>query len=115
MPSELLLITLITHSPTSEGWTAEFGVGLWLVVPRMGLEPRQEDPTKHCVLTIQPHTNLFQPSVCNNDVCLSPFCLFIILFMHMLGNPSLHFSIIILDIEDLMSRFFVALRNTLLI
>ena len=30
LPSELLLST---HLPTSEGWTAELTVGLWLVVP----------------------------------------------------------------------------------
>ena len=33
VPSELLLST---HLPTSEGWTAELNVGLWLVVPMAG-------------------------------------------------------------------------------
>ena len=36
VPSELLLST---HLPTSEGWTAELAVGLWLVVPTTGFEP----------------------------------------------------------------------------
>ena len=35
VPSELLLST---HLPTSEGWTAELTVGLWLVVPTTGFE-----------------------------------------------------------------------------
>ena len=30
---------LSTHLPTSEGWTAELTVGLWLVVPTTGFEP----------------------------------------------------------------------------
>ena len=36
LPSESLLST---HLPTSEGWTAELTVGLWLVVPTTGFEP----------------------------------------------------------------------------
>ena len=40
VPSELLLST---HSPTSEGWTAELAVGLWLVVPTTGIEPTRVD------------------------------------------------------------------------
>ena len=40
MPSELFLST---HSPTSEGWTAELAVGLWLVVPTTGFEPIRVD------------------------------------------------------------------------
>ena len=36
VPSELLLST---HLLTSEGWTAELTVGLWLVVPTTGFEP----------------------------------------------------------------------------
>ena len=40
VPSELFLST---HSPTSEGWTGELAVGLWLVVPTMGLEPTRVD------------------------------------------------------------------------
>ena len=39
-PSELLLST---HLPTSEGWTAELTVGLWLVVPTTGFEPTRVD------------------------------------------------------------------------
>ena len=42
VPSEL---PLSTHLPTSEGWTAELNVGLWLMVP-MGFEPKQKDPTR---------------------------------------------------------------------
>ena len=38
--SELLLST---HLPTSEGWTAELTVGLWLVVPMTGFEPMLVD------------------------------------------------------------------------
>ena len=38
--SELLLST---HLPTSEGWTAELTVGLWLVVPTTGFEPTLAD------------------------------------------------------------------------
>ena len=40
VPSELLLST---HLPTSEGWTAELTVGLWLVIPTTGFEPTQVD------------------------------------------------------------------------
>ena len=40
VPSELLLST---HLPTSEGWTAELTVGLWLVVPKKGFEPTRVD------------------------------------------------------------------------
>ena len=40
--SELLLST---HSPTSEGWTAEWTVGFWLVVPTTGFEPTRVDLT----------------------------------------------------------------------
>ena len=40
VPSELLLST---HIPTSEGWTAELAVDLWLVVPTTGFEPRRVD------------------------------------------------------------------------
>ena len=40
VPSELLLST---HLPTSEGWTAELAVGLWLVVSTTGFEPNQVD------------------------------------------------------------------------
>ena len=36
VPSELLLST---HLQTSEGWTTELTVGLWLVVPTTGFEP----------------------------------------------------------------------------
>ena len=36
VPSELFLSI---HSQTSEGWTAELAVGLWLVVPAMGFKP----------------------------------------------------------------------------
>ena len=36
--SELILST---HLPTSEGWTAELTVGLWLMVPATGFEPTQ--------------------------------------------------------------------------
>ena len=42
VPSELLLST---HLPTTEGWTAELTVGLWLVVPTVGLERRTERRT----------------------------------------------------------------------
>ena len=38
--SELLLST---HLPTSEGWTAEFAVRLWLVFPTTGFEPMRVD------------------------------------------------------------------------
>ena len=31
------------HLPTSEGWTAELAVGLWLIVPTTGLEPTRAD------------------------------------------------------------------------
>ena len=40
LPSESLLST---HLPTSEGWTAELTVGLWLVVPTTGFEPTRVD------------------------------------------------------------------------
>ena len=40
VPSELLLSI---HLPTSEGWTAELTVGLWLVVPTTGFEPTRVD------------------------------------------------------------------------
>ena len=40
VPSELLLST---HLPTSEGWTAELTVGLWLVVTTTGFEPTGVD------------------------------------------------------------------------
>ena len=40
LPSEL---PLSTHLPTSEGWTAESTVGLWLAVPTMGFEPMRVD------------------------------------------------------------------------
>ena len=40
VPSELLLIT---HLPTSEGWTAELTVDLWLVAPTTGFEPTRVD------------------------------------------------------------------------
>ena len=43
VPSELLLST---HLPTSEGWTAELIVGLWLVAPTTGLEPTRADFTR---------------------------------------------------------------------
>ena len=43
VPSELLLST---HLPTSEGWTAELTVGLWLVVPTTGFEPTRGDLTR---------------------------------------------------------------------
>ena len=38
--SELLLSS---HLPTSEGWTAELAVDLWLVVPMTGFEPTRVD------------------------------------------------------------------------
>ena len=41
--SELLLST---HLPTSEGWTAELIVGLWLVAPTTGLKPTRADFTR---------------------------------------------------------------------
>ena len=34
---------LRTHLPTSEGWTAELTVGMWLVVPTTGFEPTRVD------------------------------------------------------------------------
>ena len=40
VPSELLLSTQL---PTSEGWTAELAVGLWLVVPTTGFERTRVD------------------------------------------------------------------------
>ena len=40
LPSESLLST---HLPTSEGWTAELTVGLWLVVPTAGFDPTRVD------------------------------------------------------------------------
>ena len=40
VPSELLLST---HLPTSEGWTTELTVGLRLVVPTTGFEPKRVD------------------------------------------------------------------------
>ena len=43
VPSELLLST---HLPTSEGWTAELTVGLWLVVTTTGFEPTGVDLTR---------------------------------------------------------------------
>ena len=43
VPSELLLST---HSPTSEGWTAELAVGLSLVVPTTRFEPTGVDLTR---------------------------------------------------------------------
>ena len=55
VPSELLSST---HLPTSEGWTAELTVGLWLVVPTTGFEPTLVDlayGSKHCALTTRPH------------------------------------------------------------
>ena len=36
-------LLLSTHLPTSEGWTAEFTVGLWTVVPTTGFEPTRVD------------------------------------------------------------------------
>ena len=42
VPSELLLST---HLPTSEGWTVELAVGLWLVVSTTGFEPTRADLT----------------------------------------------------------------------
>ena len=33
------------HLPTSEGWTAELAVSLWLVVPRTSSEPTRVDLT----------------------------------------------------------------------
>ena len=47
--SELLLST---HLPTSEGWTAELTVGLWLVAPTVGREPRTEDLTRFATLRL---------------------------------------------------------------
>ena len=49
VPSELLLSS---HLPTSEGWTAELTVGLWLVVPTVGLEPRTQDLTRFATLRL---------------------------------------------------------------
>ena len=43
VPSELLLST---HLPISEGWAAEFIVGLWFVIPTTGFEPTQGDLTE---------------------------------------------------------------------
>ena len=43
VPSELLLST---HLPTSEGWTAELTVGLWLVVSTTGFEPTRVGLTR---------------------------------------------------------------------
>ena len=43
VPSELLLST---HLPTSDGWTVELTVGLWLKVPTMGFEPTRLDLTR---------------------------------------------------------------------
>ena len=40
VPLELLLSN---HLPTSEGWTAELAVGLWLMVPMTGFEPTRVD------------------------------------------------------------------------
>ena len=40
-PSELLLST---HLPTSEGWTAELTVGLWLVVLTTGIQTHASRP-----------------------------------------------------------------------
>ena len=40
LPLESLLST---HLATSEGWTAELTVGLWLVVPTTGFEPTRVD------------------------------------------------------------------------
>ena len=40
-PSELLLST---HLPTSEGWTAELTVGLWVVVPTTGIRTHASRP-----------------------------------------------------------------------
>ena len=40
LPSELLLST---HLPTSERWTAELTVGLYVVVPTTGFEPARVD------------------------------------------------------------------------
>ena len=51
--SELLLST---HLPTSEGWTAELTVGLWLVVPTVGLEPSTEDLTRFATPGFNPST-----------------------------------------------------------
>ena len=34
---------LSTHLPTSEGWTAELTVGLWLVITTTGFEPTRVD------------------------------------------------------------------------
>ena len=36
-------LSLSTHLPTSEGWTAELTVGLWVVVPTTGFEPTRVD------------------------------------------------------------------------
>ena len=41
MPSELLLSS---HSPTSEGWIVELAVGLWLVVPTIGIRNHASRP-----------------------------------------------------------------------
>ena len=61
--SELLLSA---HLPTSEGWTAEFTVGLWFVISTNGFEPTQRDltrfDTQHCALTTRPHEHKSQPS-----------------------------------------------------
>ena len=43
VPSKILLST---HLPTTEGWTAELTVGLWLVVPTTGFEPTRVDLTR---------------------------------------------------------------------
>ena len=47
-----LRITSGTHSPTSEGWTAEFAVGLWLVVPMTGIRTHASRPDK--ILNTEP-------------------------------------------------------------
>ena len=50
-------LLLSTHLPTSEGWTVDLTVGLWLVVPTTGFGPTQIDlnDLKDCTLTIRPH------------------------------------------------------------
>ena len=49
VPLELLLST---HLSTSEIWTAEFDVGLWLMIPTIGFEPSRVDlarPETRCL------------------------------------------------------------------
>ena len=45
-------LLLSPHSPTSEGWTTELTVGLWLVVPATGIEPTRVNLTRFGALRL---------------------------------------------------------------